>query len=294
MKNRASTADILLLTAAFIWGWSFIIVKWSVALLDPYFFIMGRFLLAVIILGVIFHSELKKYWRACLKPGLILGLILGLAFIAQTWGMKYTSASASGFITSFSVVLTAVFAILIHRVFPPKTILLGILIATIGLVIIAFRDNLMFQKGDLLTLVCAIFYALHVVYLSSFSRNLSAAALTLIQLMTVMLIAGFGFLFFGKHPVPFSSFSMLHWLSILYAGVLATAFAYLLQTKAQQKLSSFRAAVILAAEPLFAAIFATSLHFDPFSWRVIIGGLLIVAGIILASWNPQQKSGLGH
>lgn len=288
MKRRLLEAEIFLLMAAFIWGWSFIIVKWSVRLLDPYFFIFSRFFLGVILLGVIYLSELKKHWRVCLKPGLFLGVILGLAFIAQTWGMKYTSASASGFITSFSVVLAALFSMIIQREFPPKVILFGIVIATIGLFVISVQDSLVFQKGDLLTLICAILYALHVVYLSQLGRNLSAAALTLIQLMTVMVIAGIGFLLFGTRSVPLHAFSGLHWLAIFYAGVLATAIAYLLQTKAQQKLSAFRTSVILAFEPLFAAIFATSLRFDPFSWRVVIGGLFIVAGMILASWSPEK------
>ncbi|HYH02336.1 MAG TPA: EamA family transporter, partial [Bacillota bacterium] len=118
MKRLFSTADALLLITTFIWGWSFIIIKWSVAAIDPYFFIFCRFTLALLVLAILFRTKLVKHWKECLPVGAILGLVLGLAFIAQTLGLKLTTASASGFITGLNVILVAIFAALADRKLP--------------------------------------------------------------------------------------------------------------------------------------------------------------------------------
>jgi drug/metabolite transporter (DMT)-like permease len=292
MKRKFFSSDLLLLTTTMIWGWSFIIVKWSVAAIDPFFFIFSRFILALLLLGILFHPKLKEHWGACLKPGLFLGTILGLAFIAQTLGLKYTTASASGFITGLNVILVAILAALINRRLPRRIVLIGIIAATTGLLLITLKGDLAFAKGDLLTLACAVLYALHVVYTERMAQNLSASVLTLIQFATVVVISGFSFLFFGQKPVPVVNFSALQWLAILYCGILATAVAYLFQTKAQQQIPTYRTAVLLATEPLFAGIFAIGLRFDPFDWKVVIGGVLIFCGMIMAGWDNKLEQKL--
>jgi drug/metabolite transporter (DMT)-like permease len=177
MKHKFLIADLLLIITAMIWGWTFIIIKWSVASIDPYFFIYSRFLVAFILLMILFHSRIKQHWRSCLKPGIILGLILALGFITQTLGLKYTTASASGFITGLNVILVTVFAAIITRKLPNKIVLLGILAATAGLLLLTFKGSLEFGKGDLLTLACAALFALHIVYTERLAQNLATSVL---------------------------------------------------------------------------------------------------------------------
>lgn len=239
-----------------------------------------------------FHSKLKDHWRSCLKPGVTLGSILVLAFISQTLGLKYTTASASGFITGLCVILVTILAAIINRRRPQRVVLGGIISATLGLLLITFKGNLTLAKGDLLTLIGAVFFALHVVYTERMARNISASVLTLIQFATVTIISGLFFLIWGKKPVELGSFHLWQWLAIVYCGILATAVAYLFQTKAQQKMPAFRTARTLATEPLFAGIFAIGFRFDPFDWKVVVGGLLIFAGIILASWEAKTEQNL--
>ena len=292
MQHRFGQADLLLLITTLIWGWTFIIVKWSVAKVDPYFFVFGRFLLALVLLVILFHPRIKQNWRSCLGPGILLGILLALAFITQTLGLKYTTASASGFITGLSVILVTVFAAIINRRLPKKPVLIGIIAATIGLFLITFKGSLEFAQGDLLTLACAVLFALHVIFTERLVPNLSVSILTLVQFATVTLLTGLIFLFQGVNTQNLINFSPWQWAAILYCGVLATAVAYLFQTKAQQKIPSFRTAVLLATEPLFAGIFAIGLRFDPFDWKVVLGGLFILAGMILASWDSKTEQTL--
>jgi drug/metabolite transporter (DMT)-like permease len=294
MKHRSSIADLLLLITAIFWGWTFIIVKWSITLIDPYFFIFSRFLTAFILLTILFHSRIKQHWRSCLKPGIILGLFLTLGFIAQTLGLKFTTASASGFITGLNVILVTVFAAIITHKLPNKIVLFGILAATAGLLLLTFKGTLAFQTGDLLTLACAVLFALHIVYTERLAQNLLASVLTIIQFGTVVIISGFVYLWIGEKNIQLAAFSNTQWLAILYCGIPATAVAFLFQTKAQQKVPAFRTAILLATEPLFAGIFAISLRFDPFDWKVVAGGLLIFTGMILASWDTEKIDANSH
>ncbi|HEX7714452.1 MAG TPA: DMT family transporter [Bacillota bacterium] len=291
MKLKLNAADLLLIVTTMIWGWSFIIVKWSISLIDPFFFIFIRFLLALAVLTLCFFPKIKGHWRTCLKPGIFLGIILTLGFITQTLGLTYTTASASGFITGLNVILVAVFASMINRRLPRRIVLVGIICATVGLLLITLKGRLSFAQGDLLTLACALFFAIHVVYTDRLAQNLSAAILTLVQFATVTVLSGTAYLCFGRQAATLGQFSVLQWLALFYAGVPATALAYLFQTKAQQKIPAFRTAVLLATEPMFAGIFALSLGFDPFSWKVVAGGLLIVFGMICASWDTRNGSG---
>ncbi|HEY8462582.1 MAG TPA: DMT family transporter [Bacillota bacterium] len=290
MKRIFSAADLLLLVTTFIWGWSFIIVKWSMTVIDPYFFIFARFTIALLFLVTIFEAKLKNQLRTCIIPGFILGLVLAMAFITQTLGLRSTTASVSSFITGLNVVLVAGFASLTRRKLPPVPVLIGIGTATVGMLLITFRGPLAFQRGDLFTLTCAVLFAWHIVLTEKYAPSHSVTALTLVQFATAALLAGLVFLFWGHQRLPLVKFTGWHWAAILYSALPATALAYLFQTKAQQKIPPFRTAIIMATEPLFAGIFAISLRFDPFDWKVVAGGILIVAGMILAAWDVRESS----
>lgn len=288
MKKLFTIADAYLLITTFIWGWSFIIVKWSMAAIDPYFFIFCRFALALLVLATLFRTELTRHWKDCLPVGIILGLVLGLAFVAQTLGLKLTSASASGFITGLNVVLVTIFATLTDRKLPRLPVLIGIGLATVGLFFITFRESLRFQTGDLLTLACAVLFALHIVLTEKYAPRRSAAVLTLVQFSVAGLLAATAFLCLGHQQLPLAQFNIRHWAAILYSALPATALAYLLQTKAQQQIPPFRTAVIMATEPLFTGLFAIGLRFEPFDWKIVVGGILIVAGMVLAARDVRE------
>ena len=109
---------ILLLLSALFWGGTFVVVKQAVAAADPILFIGARFLLAAIMLVVIFPRVLRRNLRDALRPGITLGLMLTAGYITQTLGLQLTTATASGFITGLSIILVTVFDILITRKSP--------------------------------------------------------------------------------------------------------------------------------------------------------------------------------
>lgn len=272
---------ILLLLSALFWGGTFVVVKQAVAAADPIMFIGTRFLLAAIMLGVFFPRVLRANLRDALRPGIILGLLLTAGYITQTLGLQLTTATASGFITGLSIILVTVFEILITRKSPGIPALTGVICGTIGLLLLSFRGGrLAFATGDLLTLACAFAFALHITFTGRYAPKCEPITLSTVQFAVVAVICFTYSLLFKHQPLaPLLSV----WPAVVFTGIFASGLAFLFQTIAQRHVITVQTAIILSAEPLFAALFARILLNEQTSWALIIGGILIVSGMILSA-----------
>ena len=287
---------ILLLLSALFWGGTFVVVKQAVAAADPILFIGARFLLAAIMLVVIFPRVLRRNLRDALRPGITLGLMLTAGYITQTLGLQLTTATASGFITGLSIILVTVFDILITRKSPGIPALTGVICGTIGLLLLSFRGGrLEFATGDLLTLACAFAFALHITLTGRYAPKCEPIALSTVQFTVVAVICLTYSLLFKQQPLtPLWSV----WPAVAFTGIFASGLAFLFQTMAQRHVSTVQTAIILAAEPLFAALFGRLVLKEQTGWVLIAGGLLIVSGMILSALPrkiaslPSSKGGL--
>jgi drug/metabolite transporter (DMT)-like permease len=174
----------------------------------------------------------KSFTAASLKAGIFLGVILFLGFATQTVGLKYTSATRSGFITGSLVVMVPIFQTIIFRKAPTKGALLGTALVFIGILFLSSGEgsvwNLLgefgknFNLGDLLTLICAGFFALHVVYIGIITPKYDFLELLFLQIATAAVlsfIASFIFssLMFEPLHVEFTGNLIL---GILYTSIL--------------------------------------------------------------------------
>ena len=181
MRFSRTAADLLLLSVALIWGGTFVIVRDAVRILPPLFLIGGRFLLALAALLAIFPRH-HRHWRENFIPGSLLACILLGGFVLQTYGLRYTSASASGFITGLNVVLVALIAAATHGRRLPARTLFSVTLATLGLIAVSWQPGgWRFGLGDLLTLGCAVFFALHIVATGYLAPGRDPVILTTIQ-----------------------------------------------------------------------------------------------------------------
>ena len=276
---------ILLLLSALFWGGTFVVVKQAVAAADPILFIGARFLLAALMLGVVFPRVLRRNLRDALRPGIILGLMLTAGYVTQTFGLQLTTATASGFITGLSIILVTVFHILITRKSPGAPALTGVICGTIGLLLLSFRGGrLTFAAGDLLTLACAFAFAFHITLTGRYAPKCEPITLSTVQFTVVAVICLTYSLLFKHQPVaPLLSV----WPAVVFTGIFASGLAFLFQTMAQRHVSTVQTAIILAAEPLFAALFARILLKEQSGWVLIVGGLLIVGGMVLSALPPD-------
>ena len=216
-------------------------------------FLAWRFLLASLIMLLIRPACLRGISRLGILRGIGLGLVLGLGYISQTYGLLYASAAVSGFITGMFVVLTPVMAWLILRRRTNLATWLAVLLAALGLGLLSLHGWAV-GKGEALTLACAIFFAIHIVGLGEWSSRHDVYALTLLQLTTVGVVSLVAAAPGGIDLPPDGGV----WATIALTAVLATALAFVVQTWAQSLVSATRAAVVMTMEPVFAGIFAVA------------------------------------
>jgi drug/metabolite transporter (DMT)-like permease len=270
-----------------VWGTTFIIVKNAIQTLPVYNFLFIRFLLAFLLLTIIFHKKLKTIDKKTFAVASVIGAMLFLGYAFQTMGLKYTTASKSGFISGFSVVLVPILEAVFLKRKPSKSSILGIVLAFIGLILLTANIDLSINIGDFLTLLCAFAFGMQIVLIAKYASTLDTYLLATIQIGIVALLSGIITLLLEKPFVP-TSFNV--WSAIVITGVFATAFAIVAQNTMQAYTTATHAALIFALEPVFAAIAAFLIGGEVMSFRAILGGIFMFTGIVLSEL-PEKETG---
>ena len=292
---------IILLFVTLIWGATFVIVKSALKDISPLFFISVRFLLAAVILLPFAVKIFKAFNKQVLREGILLGLIYFAGFAAQTMGLKYTTATKSAFITGTFVIFTPFFQIYFEKKKPRKEVVFGILLCVTGLIFLTSKGNSLlgvfseisgsFGIGDMLTILCAVFFALYIVYLDIVSKKNDYKPLVFLQI-AVTGISGllFSFLFTGlKIETMEFTFSNNLLFAVLYTSILATVLTTTLQTKYQKSVTPSVAGIILSFEPIFAALCAFFVLNEKISNFGLIGCVLIFAGLLVSEMLNKNK-----
>lgn len=277
--QRSGPATIAVLTITVIWGSTFFIIKNAVDRIDPIDYLAVRFTIAAGLSALILAPRLRRLPRRGWRAGLLLGGLYGLAQIAQTYGLKHTPASVSGFITGTYVVLTPVIVWLILRVRLPRQAWACIVLATLGLGVLTLTGPASIGIGECLTLLGAGLYAAHIVVLERYASHWDAMALTVVQLIGVALVCAVGAVPGGYRVTA----DPLVWKAIAYTALVAGVGTMFLQTWAQRHLSATRTSLLMTFEPVFASLFAVALGGEPLTARLLLGGAIIFAATVLGS-----------
>ncbi len=278
--SKSIQADLALIIMTFVWGSTFTVVKKSLMHISPILFVALRFWIAVGITIAAMPGQIPKISVKSLRRGLLLSVALLGGFIFQTLGLRNTSPSSSAFITSLSVLLVPSLGFLLFRHRPRPQTIAGVFLATLGLLLLLVNlADLRLRPGDALTLVCAILFAFHILFLGRFVSTTDYRQLQLLQM------AGCAIFCTILVPVlekPFVSWNSELVLYLFITGVLATALAFYVQTRAQQLTTANRAALIFSLEPFFAALFAYWILGQILTLKEWMGGAMILAGILVA------------
>jgi drug/metabolite transporter (DMT)-like permease len=293
-KRTAALATFGLICVTAIWGSTFFLIKDLVARMPVADFLAVRFVIAALLMTLLFHRPLIRLTRREWMQGIGLGAIYGVAQLLQTSGLEHTSASISGFVTGMYVVFTPLLGtVLLRQRLPPVT-WIAVLLSVGGLGLLALH-GLSIGYGVWLTLVSAALYGLHIVGLGAWSRPGSAFALSTVQMLVIALVCLLATLPSGPTLPPDGG----AWAAVIYMALAAGAGAMLVQTWAQAHLSPTRAAIVMTMEPVFAAGFAVTFGHDALTWRMVIGGALVLAAMYLVELVPRgsavaQAEGLHH
>jgi drug/metabolite transporter (DMT)-like permease len=296
MNRSVIFADVSLLLVAFVWGTTFVLVQNAIAFLEPFSFNGVRFFMAAFLLGgwlVIFEREqLKKINKKLLISGIIMGLFLFIGYAFQTIGLLHTTSSKAGFITGLSVVMVPVFSFMLLKIKPGFNAIIGVSIATAGLYLLTMTDKVSLNIGDAYVLICAVGFALHIIFTGKYSSKYPALLLTVIQVGTVALLSGI-FAFFTENWQQAFETGVLFKTNVVTAlivtSLFATALAFFAQTAFQKFTTPTRVALIFAMEPVFAAAAGFMWANERLSFSALTGCLLIFAGMVFAE-IPAKKT----
>ncbi|MEK5330357.1 DMT family transporter [Lysinibacillus sp. FSL W8-0992] len=276
-------ADGMLLTTAIVWGSGFVITAIALEYLTAYQVMAGRFLLASIILTVIFGYKLKKATKSVVWKGVLLGTILYIAFALQTVGLQYTTPSKNAFLTAVNVIVVPLIAYAVYKRRIDGYEIIGSIIAIVGIGCLSLQGSLTMNIGDALSLACAVAFAFDIFCTNLFVQKEDAIALTIIQFITASAIGILVVVSQGDIPASLEKEAIY---SLIYLGIFSTTIAYLFQNVANQYTSATKAAIILSTESFFGMVLSVIFLHEVLTSRMVIGAVLILLAILIAEVKP--------
>jgi len=282
-------ADLLLITAAAVWGVSFVVVKEALTSASPLLFLALRFTIATLVLAP-FVDLRGGFSRAELRAGVVLTALLASGFATQAYGLQYTTPARSAFIVAMSSVLAPFIALVLLKHRTGWMVLLALVIAGSGIYFLTAPDTGGLNRGDLWTLITAVVFGGHIVAVSEFSKRFDAQRLVWLQLPGTALGTLIAALLLEQLRFDWS-FSLI--AALLFLAVMSTVVALVWQFRAQREMSSARASLLFCLEPVFAALTSWLFWGETFSASQGFGALLILAGMVLAVVGEARAEALG-
>lgn len=279
-------AELALAFCTLLWGSTFVVVKKSLDDSSVFVFLALRFTLAGVCMAVFRPLVFRVLQREEIFAGVRLGFFMFCGYAFQTAGLRYTTASNSGFITGSSVVLVPLILALFWGKRVTSWAYFGTIAAAAGLyfLTVPITGVTHLNRGDVVTFFAAMSYAVHIILVGDYAREHSAAALSVLQVLACAVMAwltAFGANAIRWQPMRLHSTSQL-WIGIAVCAVFATAVAFSLQIWAQQFTTPSHAAIIFTLEPLFAVITSYIVLRERLVLRSVTGAGLVLAGILAA------------
>ncbi|MGA2718379.1 MAG: DMT family transporter [Candidatus Acidiferrales bacterium] len=286
MLSKRLRADLALAFCSLIWGSTFVVVKDALADVSVFAYIAVRFTLAAALMGILYWRSLRQLDGRTVWAGVQIGFFMLGGYVFQTAGLKFTTPSKAAFITGSSVVLVPVLLAALAWRRLNAWIWSGALAALVGLYLLTVPAEGFggFNRGDPLVFVCSVMFALHIIFIGRYVGRSSVGSLALLQVATTAVASAILLSVFAtmgwEHP-------RIHWTGQLLFAVLITAIGstvigFSLQVWAQQHTSPSHTALLISLEPVFAALTSWLFAHERLGPRILLGAILILAGILLA------------
>lgn len=288
MSDQRIKGRIGLFIVAIIWGSSFVFSAISLEYFSAYQVLALRFSLAFLLMVAFFFNKFKGIKKGIFKKGIILGVFLYLAFMFQTIGLVYTTPSKNAFITAFNVVLVPMITAIFTKEKLNMNSIIGALLSIVGIAVMSLEGVTRFNLGDFLTLICAVFFALQIVYTNEYAEKENIYALNTIQIGTAAIL-GILVALLKSDTLTTLNISRLGIISVLYLGGISTMLAFLLQTASQRYTTGPETAIVLSTEAVFGMFFSAIILHEHITFRMVLGSVLILIGVLTVQIKPNKK-----
>ena len=286
--KRSLAGDLMMLAATMIFGAMTIFSKQILAELEVFNMVALRFLIAFAVCFVIFRKRYRAVDRELTFHALVIGTFLFLAYLCMTVGCKYTTASNAGFMMSLVAFFTPLIVWVQEKKAPSGRQTASIFITLIGVGLMCLSGTLSLNKGDLVCIGSAFFYAFQMLYTERYAEKHDPVVLGTFQLIFV---AVFGFIFSmileNDFRLPVSAAG---WGQLLYLALGCGALGFILQTTAEKLSSAGHTTIIYASQPVFVAFFSYLMLGEPITLRQIAGIIIVFIGVLITINSAAQKA----
>ena len=301
MNRKTLIGNSLLLLTAMIWGTAFVFQRQGMDSIEPISFNAARMWLGAVIIGALslalrkrdlnIHNERsaeeqRSRDKSTLAGGLLCGLFISVASIAQQIGLVYTSAGKAGFITAMYMVLVPVFNLVLFRKSARPAVWAAVVIGVAGLYLLCATGGFNLSKGDTLVCICAVLFASHILCADRYVPTGDPVAISAIQFAVASVVCTIAaFIFEEPSWAKIASAA----IPILFCGILSTCVGYTLQIVAQKMTDPTVASLILSLESVFAAISGALILGERMTPRETAGCVIMFAAIILVQIPLPHK-----
>ena len=295
-RRKAFVADALLFSVAVFWGGNFVFIKDAVErtselaagsiVAGTMLYLVLRYVVATGIFATLQPHSWLRSTRGDWARGGLLGAFYLTGLTLQTIGLQRTSPGVSGFITGMSVAMVPFLYWLVARRSPGRWQIIGAIIATIGLGALSLQGDFTLSWGDAITLLGTLFYALHIMTTGFFAPKVRPTTLAMTQMAfsTLALAVVTPFVVHITLDLPWQV-----WAAILWTALSGTIYAFFIQSWAQRYTTSTHAAILLGFEAVFAALAGIIVGMDSVTWRLLVGGSLMLTGVLVVELLPSSK-----
>ena len=288
-NTRSFVCAFGLIFVTIIWGFAFVVVKNSLDYVPPLYMMAFRFTIASFVLALLFLPKFKHLDKSTFFHGMILGIFLFAAYAFQTVGLQFTTAGKNAFLTTTYVMMVPFLNWFFHKSKPSWNCVLAAIIALAGIGLLSLQGDFSMNRGDVLTIICGFFFAVHIIFISRYTQTQDPVLLTILQLAFSAL---FSWIF---APFTDGCFPLQETLradvivSMLYLGLFSTLLCFLLQNVCQKYLRASTTSLLLSFESVFGVIFSIIFLKEILTAKMIVGCVLIFFALVLSEIDWKQK-----
>ena len=278
-KKKKRLAFAALIAMTFIWGTSFVILKNTLESISTLYILAVRFTGAALIMAVFGAREWRKADRKYLIGGALMGACMFVAYVFQTYGLVYTTPGKNAFLTTTYCVIVPFLYWLIRGRKPDGWNIAAAVLCVIGVGLISLDAKLSVNKGDILTVICGLFYALHIIVSAAYVRGRSVILLTAVQFGTAAVLSWISAVMFAPAPsgAPASA-----WLSVAYLCIMCTAVCFGLQAFGQKYSPPSQTAVIMTLESVFGAAISVMFFNEMLTLKIFLGFAAMFIAVLIS------------
>lgn len=279
-NKKAFWGRVAIFGTTLIWGTSFVILKNTLDNIGTFWIMAIRFTVSALLLGLAANRKLFKMDKQVFRGSVLMGLCLAVAYIVQTYGLKYTTPGKNAFLTATYCVLVPFMAWGIYKRKPTGANIIAALLCITGIGFVSLGDvSGSMNIGDVLTLCCGVFYGLQIIMMEQYAGKCDALSISTVQFAAAALACWVGALIFEQPPqnLPGSA-----WLSIAYLSIMCTAVCFFLQAWGMKYTPSSTTAVIMTLESVFGTLLSIIFYHEKMTFKLLLGFALIFVSVLIS------------